>query len=189
MVRNSLLDPSPDKDLLSEQLDRMETTVTHQLTKASASGPVVVGKTVDLTEVVQRLLRALQTAYVERGIVVTTQLTAPVVAKGDDRDFLEILGNLLENAFKYTNTRVNVEAQMVQRDGVAFASVCIEDDGAGIAPSLRKEVLSRGRRLDEIENGQGIGLAVVAELVNLYAGELSIADSAMGGAAITLRLR
>ncbi len=187
VVRNSLLDATPDKNLVGEQLDRMETTVTHQLSKASASGPVVVGKSVPLGALIERLLRALETAYVERGIAVETRLDSAVEARGDERDFMEMLGNLLENAFKYTRGRVRVSVA----EGHNERRVCIvtiEDDGEGIPAALRDEVLHRGRRLDEIESGQGIGLAVVAELVELYHGWLDIGDSDLGGAKLTLAL-
>jgi two-component system sensor histidine kinase PhoQ len=188
VVRNSLLDQTPDKSLLAEQLDRMETTVTHQLSKATASGPVVVGKTVAMSGLVGRLLRALQTAYLDRGISLETQLDEHVVARGDERDFMEMLGNLLENAFKYTHSRVRVcvapSASNPQR-----CVITIEDDGEGIPEALREQVLHRGQRLDEIESGQGIGLAVVAELVALYNGGLEIGDSEeLGGARLVLRL-
>ena len=187
VVRNSLLDQTPDKSLLAEQLDRMESTVTHQLSKASASGPVVVGKSVVVSGVVERLLRALQTAYVDRGIEIETRLDERVVVRGDERDFLEMLGNLLENAFKYTRGRVRVcVAPCTAED--KRCCVTIDDDGEGIPESLREEVLHRGRRLDEIETGQGIGLAVVAELVALYDGWLEIGDSDLGGARVTLTL-
>jgi two-component system sensor histidine kinase PhoQ len=66
--------------------------------------------------------------------------------------------------------------------------VRIADDGPGIPAALRDDVLNRGRRLDEIQNGQGIGLAVVAELIGLYEGQLAITDSALGGAEISVRL-
>jgi len=100
VVRNSLLDARPDRSLLQDQLDRMENTVHHQLTRASATGPVVVGKSVVLAQVVERLVVALQTAYVDRGIEIEQCLDRGVSARGDDRDFLEMFGNLLENAFK-----------------------------------------------------------------------------------------
>jgi signal transduction histidine kinase len=64
----------------------------------------------------------------------------------------------------------------------------IEDDGEGIPAAMRSEVLRRGRRLDEIQSGQGIGLAMVAELVELYAGQLEIGDAPRGGARVTLTL-
>jgi two-component system, OmpR family, sensor histidine kinase PhoQ len=187
VVRNSLLEPTPDKTLVSEQLERMETTVTHQLTKASAAGPVVVGKSVDVGQLVERLLRALQTAYLDRAINVEKQLDEAVFVRGDERDFMEIIGNLLENAFKYTDNAVRVSVTTGQNPG-SSATITIEDNGEGIPPTLRDEVLRRGRRLDQIESGQGIGLAVVAELVALYNGSLEITDSSLGGARLTVLL-
>ena len=191
VVRNTLLDEQPDKTLLSEQLDRMQTTVTHQLTKASATGPVVVGRSVPLADLVERLLRALHTAYVERGIEVSTEFARDVAAKGDERDFMEMLGNLLENAFKYTRSQVHVAVTAApHRDDPArsVAMVIIQDDGPGIPEGLRSEVLRRGKRADEIQSGQGIGLAVVAELVALYHGWLAIGVSDLGGARLELAL-
>ncbi len=187
VVRNSLLDATPDKTLVSEQLERMETTVTHQLTKASAGGPVMVGKSVELSTMVERLLRALQTAYLERGIAVEQHLDAHVVVRGDERDFMEILGNLLENAFKYTHNTVRITVTTAQ-GGATLARVIIEDDGEGIPADLRNAVLRRGKRLDEIQSGHGIGLAVVAELVALYNGSLELSDSTLGGAKVTVIL-
>jgi two-component system sensor histidine kinase PhoQ len=187
VVRNSLLDAQVDRALVSEQLDRMETTVTHQLTKASAGGPVVVGQSVAVGGLVQRLLRALETAYADRGITVTTRLDEQVIIRGDERDFMEIVGNLLENAFKYTRTAVRVSLERCSNQR-SRAKIAIEDDGEGIPAELRKEVLRRGRRLDEMQSGQGIGLAVVAELVQLYQGDLEITDSELGGACITVTL-
>lgn len=186
VMRNALLEQTPDKTLVEDQLDRMQTTVTHQLSKASARGPVVVGKVVDLGGMIQRLVTALQTAYHDRGIDVDLQLDQSCMALGDERDFMEVLGNLLENAFKYTTSKVRVSTPVsLEAEGVV---VNIEDDGAGIPAALRQEVLNRGKRLDEMENGQGIGLAVVAELVDLYRGELSIGQSDLGGALISVRL-
>ena len=187
VVRNTLLDPNVDKSLVSEQLDRMETTVTHQLSKASASGPVVVGKSVAVSALVERLLRALQTAYIDRGIHIETELSDQVLARGDERDFMEMLGNLLENAFKYTHSAVRVRVSR-SADSPQVSLITIEDDGEGIPIALREEVLRRGRRLDQIESGQGIGLAVVAELVALYSGWLEISDSELGGARVVLAL-
>jgi len=183
VAKNALLEHQVPRMLLDEQIERMETTVTHQLSRASLAGPVVMGKSVALDEVVQRLLRALQTAYTERGICVTTDLETGATAMGDERDFMEMLGNLLENAFKYTQSQVQVS---VARGNSVL--ITIEDDGGGIPESLRAEVLSRGARLDEIESGQGIGLAVVSDLVQLYKGNLAIDDSEMGGAKISVTI-
>lgn len=184
VVRNSLLDAQPDKALLGEQLERMTTTVRHQLSKASARGPVVVGQAVNIGQQVSRLIRAVETAYVEKGIEVETNLSETAIARGDESDFLEIFGNLIENAFKYTRSKVQIS--VTSHDGKVLA--IIADDGHGIPLARRAEVLNRGKRLDEIEPGQGIGLAVVADLINLYQGQLSIGESDLGGALLEVSL-
>ena len=184
VVRNSLLDPEPDRDLLTEQLSRMETTVAHQLTRASAQGPVVVGKPVNVAALVERLVQALNKAYMDRGVQAEAEMPEEFMVRGDEADFLEIFGNLIENAYKYTNSKVWITGEIVDQ-GMRLS---ISDDGPGIPESERHEVLHRGKRLDELKPGQGIGLAVVGELVELYGGELTISESAAGGAAVTVQL-
>jgi two-component system sensor histidine kinase PhoQ len=103
--------------------------------------------------------------------------------RGDERDLMEMLGNLLDNAFKYTSSCVRITAT---HDSVV--RITIDDDGPGIAPEFRQKVLNRGTRADQVQSGQGIGLSVVAELVALYSGELEIGVSPLGGARIRLTL-
>ncbi len=184
VVRNALGDAAPDRHLLSEQLERMESTVTHQLTRASARGPVVVGKAVPLGGLVARLVHAVERAYADRGITAALTLDDAAVVRGDERDFMEIFGNLIENAFKYTAGRVAVT---VTAEGTG-ATCVIEDDGPGIPEALREEALARGKRLDEMQAGQGIGLAMVSELVALYSGRLDIEASELGGARLVVWL-
>ncbi len=184
VIRNALGERADgDPALLSEQLDRMESTVTHQLSRATVSGPVVVSKSVNLHTLLTRLTVALQTAYVERGIQVEMRVPEDLQARGDEGDFMEILGNVLENAFKYTHKRVRLSGCAGER-----ATIRVEDDGPGIGPEIRNQVLNRGTRADQVQPGQGIGLAVVAELVALYNGSLKLDTSDLGGAAIELML-
>lgn len=184
VIRNALAETAPTEPaLLQEQLDRMESSVTYQLSRASATGPVVVGRIVNVANMVERLVRALRTAYSERGIEVTCDIAEDLNVRGDERDLMEMLGNLLENAFKYTASRVHVAA--ARGMGV---DICIDDDGPGIEPALRQQVLNRGTRADQVQSGQGIGLSVVAELVALYRGRLHIDESPLGGARIRLEL-
>ena len=89
----------------------------------------------------------------------------------------------MENAFKYTRSRVSVTATAERR-----TVVCIEDDGPGIDSHVRSQVIDRGIRADRAQPGQGIGLAVVAELTALYNGSLEIGSSRYGGASVTVTL-
>jgi len=147
------------------------------------TGPVIVGRPVDVAVQVERLLRALATAYRERNVRITTDLPDPCQVRGDERDIMEMLGNVLENAFKYTRSRVQVSARV---DG--GLTLVVEDDGPGIPAEVRRAVLDRGTRGDEVQQGPGIGLAVVAELVTLYHGALRIEESHLGGARVVLQL-
>ncbi len=186
VIRNALGEKAPaESALLQEQLDRMESSVTYQLSRASATGPVVVGHIVNAANMIERLVRALQTAYSERGIEVVQDVPEDLNVRGDERDLMEMLGNLLENAFKYTASRVRISAEC---SNVVCICICIDDDGPGIEPELRQQVLNRGTRADQVQSGQGIGLSVVAELVALYQGELKIGESPLGGARIRLEL-
>ena len=178
VIRNGL---SSSSSLLLDQLDRMESSISYQLSKASAIGPQLVGNSCDLIMVIERLIKALQIAYHDRGIFVDKDLPEELVLRADEGDFMEILGNLFDNAFKYTGRKVYVSVR-VDRE----LQILVEDDGPGIPVELREAVIDRGLRVDEIASGQGIGLSVVSELVGLYKGTLVIRDSALGGAAIQL---
>ena len=131
------------------------------------------------------VVRALRTAYHDRTIDVTQQIDPQLRVRGDEGDLMEIFGNLLENAFKYTQSRITIQARRV----ATGIEICIDDDGSGIPEHLRQDVLHRGIRADEVQPGQGIGLSVVAELVSVYSGTLSIDTSELGGARIRLVLK
>jgi two-component system sensor histidine kinase PhoQ len=108
---------------------------------------------------------------------------------GEKRDLLELMGNLLDNAFKYGQSRVHVSGGMLEpgasRPGLWLR---IEDDGAGIGESQWERLLQRGSRGDEQAEGHGLGLAIVMELVTAYGGEVSIGHSDLGGAMIDIHI-
>ena len=176
-------EPPAERELIAEQLDRMEGVVTHQLSRATVTGPVVVSRPVDLARLAERLVLALKTAYVDRGLAVEVRLPETLSVRGDERDLMDLIGNLLENAFKYTDSRVRISGQ-----SEPVAVLLIEDDGPGVDPAIRDDILNRGARGDQVQPGQGIGLFVASELVHLYGGTVTIGDSPLGGAGIEVRL-
>jgi signal transduction histidine kinase len=96
-----------------------------------------------------------------------------------------MLGNLMDNACKWARSRVRVKAGR-QEDVIA---ITIDDDGDGLPPSKREEVMKRGRRLDESVPGTGLGLSIVADLASLYGGRFTLDDAeALGGLSARLRL-
>lgn len=111
--------------------------------------------------------------------------------RGDTGDLDEILGNLADNACKFGLGQVRITARNESgATGTAPGLVLdIEDDGPGIDAAQRVAVLERGVRADTLVPGQGIGLAVVRDIVeNVYGGSLEISTSSLGGARIRARL-
>ncbi len=100
---------------------------------------------------------------------------------------MELIGNLIDNACKWCRSRVRVTAKR-QTDAAnrVRLEIVVEDDGRGVAQADRQRILERGARADEHTPGQGIGLSVVREIVELYDGRLDIGESGLGGARIAI---
>jgi len=91
---------------------------------------------------------------------------------------LEIAGNAMENACKWGRAKVRVRAEAA---GPRLLTLTVEDDGAGLPPDRRDEVLRRGARLDESAPGSGLGLSIIDELARAYGGALRLETSSLGG--------
>ena len=169
---------------MSEQLQRMDQIVSYQLKRAVKSNQAVLARPVLLAPVLERITGALHKVYRDKQVSVELMLVEGAQFFGEESDLMEVCGNLLDNAFKYGHRRVQVKAE---RKGKSLL-LEINDDGAGIAESQRNFVLQRGARADTVKSGQGIGLAVVVDIVSAYGGELKIERSEWGGASIKLRL-
>jgi signal transduction histidine kinase len=102
----------------------------------------------------------------------------------DREDLLELLGNLLDNACKWAAAAVRLNLE----EDVDGYRLWVDDDGPGIAPELREEVLGRGSRLDEQVAGHGLGLGIVRDIVDAWGGSLSLEDSPLGGLRVAIRL-
>jgi len=110
--------------------------------------------------------------------------TAAHAVRVEREDLDEMLGNLLDNACKWCRSRVAVSA--AHADGHIVISV--DDDGPGLAESMRDVVLQRGVRADEATPGTGLGLAIVRDIAELYGGAVSLERSPDGGCRALLRL-
>jgi two-component system sensor histidine kinase PhoQ len=172
-----------------EQVARMDNIVQHQLRRAAASGSSTLGRAVDVAAVTARLARSLAKVYRDKPMAVELALAADSRFFGDEADLMEVLGNVLENAFKYGKSRVRVNSETLCSEATARPGlrVRIGDDGSGIAPEQVSTVMQRGRRMDQSQSGQGLGLSVAAEIVAVYGGRIAITLSALGGAEIDIQ--
>ena len=170
-------------ETLREQTERMNQIVSYQLQKTSHVGEVAISKPLDLVGVVEKLLSALEKVYREKGMRVDCDLPEQMLLRIDEGDCLEIVGNLLDNAFKYGRSRIWIRGV---RDEGRSISLTIADDGQGLEPEAIEPILNRGTRLDENAEGQGIGLAVVADIVESYNIALDFDRSEAGGLSVRL---
>ncbi|ESW65198.1 MULTISPECIES: ATP-binding protein [unclassified Mesorhizobium] len=172
--------------LIADQAASMQKQVDHYLQRArvAAQRDSVVYRT-PVTPLVQRMVRVLQKLKPDVSLSLTLP-AADIVFAGEREDLEELLGNLLDNAMKWAKSTVAVS---VTPAAAGLFELSIEDDGPGIPEDKARDVLKRGRRLDETKPGTGLGLAIVADLVNEYGGALALERSTMGGLKAVVRLR
>ena len=168
---------------LLEQIDSMDRIVAYQLRRARTSGKPTWAQPVAVEPVAEKIATTLEKLYADKQVACEFDVDAAVRFYGDEGDLSELIGNLLENAFKWASSRILLSVSMADGGWVLL----VEDDGPGIAPDRRDDVLQRGVRVDERTAGHGIGLAIVTDLVEAYGGSIAIDQSALGGASIRVQ--
>lgn len=173
-------------DLVDRQTNLMRQQVEHHLARARAAATSsILGARSEVATTLDDLKRTLERIYSERGIAIEVECADHLIFRGARHDLEEMLGNLMDNACKWARSRVNVRADR-QDDTIVLT---IDDDGDGLPPSKRNEVMKRGRRLDESVPGTGLGLSIVADLASLYGGRFALDDAKeLGGLSAQLRL-
>ncbi len=180
--------PEETRTQLKEQAVRMTQIVDYQLQRASARGKVVLGQRVALKQIVIRLRDTLDKVYAERGLSCKINIADEITFPGDQGDLMELIGNILDNAYKYTNNKISVSAyrQKDQKTVQEQLLIQVDDDGPGLDPKLADQLLKRGVRFDEQVEGQGIGLAVVRDILQSYDGQLHLSKSPLGGVRVEI---
>lgn len=178
------LDVEQYRQQVDEQVQRMQQIVQYQLARAVKSEGRVLAQALPVSPVVERMLKVMAKVYARQPRDVEVKLDPTAGFAGDERDLMELLGNLIDNAFKYGDSRV----QVVVEQGGGVLQIEVSDDGTGIAPRQRQVILQRGARLDTQAPGQGIGLAVALDIVSSYDGELEVRESDLGGACFRVTL-
>lgn len=158
----------------------MRDQVQYYLDRARAAAlSGALGGVTEVAPSLDALIRTFAKIAQGRAIVGSHTVPASVRFRGDRQDLEEMLGNLLDNAFKWARAKVTVSLDRL--DGVGRIALLIDDDGPGLPKEALADVLKRGRRLDEATPGSGLGLSIVVDLAKLYGGELALERSPLGG--------
>ncbi|PCO06346.1 histidine kinase [Microbulbifer flavimaris] len=169
---------------LIEQVQRMDSIISYQLQRAVTSSPKSILRGVPVAPILQKILDALEKVYRASPVEVEVQCENEPLFYGDEGDLMELLGNLLDNAHKYGNGRIRVHIANGE-DGRRL-HVQVADNGPGIDTDAWQSITRRGVRADQQQPGQGIGLAVVVDIVSSYEGEIEVSASDLGGAKISV---
>jgi len=184
-------DKSPFARKVAEQAGIMRDQVTSYLDRARVAARVgSIGRIAEVKPIVEGLQRALERIYRDKGIAIRTTCAGDVRFQGEKQDLEEMLGNILDNACKWARAGVFLTATVAdgKADGGRCLTIIVEDDGEGLDAEQRKRLGKRGLRLDESKPGSGLGLSIVADLVQSYRGTLALDASSRGGLSVRLDL-
>jgi two-component system sensor histidine kinase PhoQ len=192
VMRSRLDSGASNEELRREvgaQVQRMSEIVSYQLSRAARSGHALFSAPIAIEPRAEEIVASLEKVYLGKGVFCEFEVDADASFFGEIGDLQELMGNLLENAFKWARQRVLLTVKTEpavgnRRPGVFLA---VEDDGPGIPQEQVERLLQRGVRGDERVQGHGIGLAIVQDIVRAYRGELKVETSAeLGGARFTV---
>ena len=168
-----------------EQTEIMRDQVTRHLERARMAARVAaIGTITEVRPVVTALARTMEKLHHHRGIAIAIDAPEGARFRGEQQDLEEMVGNLVDNACKWAQSRVAVEVFSEKPDPRGdrrIVRIVVDDDGPGLSPQQREQVARRGRRLDETKQGSGLGLSIVVELASLYGGGLSLGTAPIGG--------
>ncbi|KAB2911192.1 MAG: response regulator, partial [Kofleriaceae bacterium] len=187
--------PSVDRTLaaMNRQLDHMVRLIDDLLDVSRInSGKLELKKErVDLAEVIDRAIDGVRAFFERRQQAITVAIPRSVMAVADSVRVVQILGNLLHNASKYTPEGGTIRVTLTQEDGRALIQVI--DSGVGLAPEDHDQIFQMFTRIDRPapsnERGLGVGLALARSLAEMHSGTLSVESAGPGhGATFTLAL-
>lgn len=175
--------------LVAEQVAIASRQVEHHLARARAVAAAHSQATsVAVAPVIESIYRVLQRVWAEKNIQLhITNFDRSIAVKADKHDLQEIIGNVLENAFKWARHEVWVSVA-INSGSESVVVVQVEDDGTGLPESRHESIFQRGVRMDERTPGSGLGLAIVKDLVQTYGGSVIAYSSYYGGLGIKISL-
>ena len=170
--------------LLIQQCGQMQRQIEYQVARARAATRVMLSMATKTGPKIHNIIAALSRLHQDRSIAFELNGSEDLLVACDPEDFSEMMGNLIDNAAKWAQSKIIVSIQKVN----SSVRIVIEDDGPGVPPESVETVFEIGKRLDECKPGSGLGLAITRDLTTLYGGRAWIEHSELGGAAAVIEL-
>jgi two-component system sensor histidine kinase PhoQ len=177
-----------DTTAIFEQIDTINNIIQHQLQRASMSGRSPLAKAIEVENTVGRIVNSMKKVYHDKSLSFEVDVAPGTMFRGDPGDLIEIVGNLCDNASKWAAGSVRIQADNIDSPRGILLRLIVSDDGPGIPQAMQDKVLGRGIRADTGFEGQGIGLAAVNDMIDIYDGSLEIRTADLGGAELCIKI-
>lgn len=179
-LRGEKMSLAEAEPLMLEQISRISQQIGYYLHRATMRGSscLLSRELHPIAPLLDNLTSALNKVYQHKGVNITLDISPEISFVGEQNDFMEVMGNLLDNACKYCLEFVEVSARQTEDT----LHIMVDDDGPGIPIAKREMVFDRGQRADTLRPGQGVGLSVAREIVDQYEGQILTGESLLGGA-------
>lgn len=194
VLKNAAHEGDGDDAVLKQSIEEMEGFVERQLRRArvaaraeARSGATIAYRTPVLQNLEDLVFMMEQKYDHQKAVDISIEAEGDVTFRGEREDLLEMAANLIDNACKYGKSQVVVRLLPPFESG-GLMEIVVEDDGPGLSEEEIARVMARGERLDEAAPGQGLGLSILKETVDLYAGQLIFERGQLGGLKARLRL-
>ncbi|MBO9709139.1 MAG: sensor histidine kinase [Caulobacter sp.] len=186
MLTEANQQPGPLSEVVERQAQTMREQVDHHLRRARAAArSQTSGERTPVEPILDELAVTLERIFQDKGVEIDWRCPEDLCFQGERQDFMELAGNVMENAGKWCKGKVRAEAKVLTSEKM---SLVVEDDGPGLPPDRWTDALKRGQRMDEHTPGSGLGLSIVDELARAYGGSVALDASPMGGLRVTLVL-
>lgn len=178
--------PESVKKRIADSISELKSLIDLHTARASTAAARGVGaKRILVRPVIEEIVSALRKIYAEKPLQLDIAVDTDAFVLAEDEDLSELLGNVLDNAFKWAAHAIRVSVQM----GPLETSFVIADDGPGMPDAILKNGVRRGQRLDESVPGSGLGLSIALDLAEAYGGALELRRSqALGGLEVEMRM-
>ena len=163
-------------EFLNNQITSIQQITDRILKRARIAGTLKLNTPFNINEDLTLLINAINSMYPTKNINVTLDIPEELEINIDREDMLELLGNLLDNAWKWASTTIKVSVRKTNH-----ITIIIEDDGSGVNTESLNELTKRGVRLDESVSGYGFGLAISSDIIRDYEGSILFSRSEILG--------
>lgn len=186
MLTEAAQQPGSLAEVVERQAATMREQVDHHLRRARAAArSQTSGERTPVEPIMDELAVTLERIFQDKGVVIDWRCPENLCFQGERQDFMELAGNVMENAGKWCKGKVRAEAVASSPEQMTLT---VDDDGPGLPPDRWSDALKRGQRMDEHTPGSGLGLSIVDELARAYGGSVTLGASPLGGLRVTLIL-